>query len=70
MNTFKIPPGEWEDLTKNGIRIHFIQNNKEISQHFALRWHGRKRVLVAVTGDEVDGADPLEERRHPKSDRV
>ncbi len=68
MNTFKIKPGEWEDLTKKGLRIDYIQNNKEIAQHFAISWHGRKRVLVAINADEVDGVDPLEERKHPKSD--
>ena len=70
MNTFKVKPGEWEDLTKEGIKIHFIQNNKEISQHFALRWHGRKRVLVALTEPEYDEEDPLKERRHGESDPI
>ena len=70
MNSFKLAPGEWMDLTKSGLRIDFIQNNKEISQHFALAMHGRKRVLIALTEDEVDGVDPLMERRHPKSDRI
>jgi len=70
MNTFKVKPGEWEDLTKEGIKIHFIQNNKEISQYFALAWHGRKRVLVALTESEYDEKDPLEDRRHGESDPI
>jgi hypothetical protein len=70
VNTFKIPPNEWETLTNKGITIHAILNGKDVSQWLAIMKDGRKNVLVLVTEDEVDGVDPLEERRHPKSDRV
>lgn len=68
MNTFKIKPGEWEDLTRGGLKIHAILNGKEVSQWFALMKDGRKNILVVLT--EGDGIDPLRERQHPKSDRV
>lgn len=67
-DTFKIKPGEWEDLTKDGIRIHYIQNNKDITQYFALTKDGRKRVLVLLTADEHDGLDPLREQKRGVSD--
>ena len=70
MNTFKIKPGEWEDLTKKGLMIHFIQNNKEITQWFALMKDGRKNILVVLTESEYAEKDPLEDRRHGESDPI
>ena len=70
MNTFKIKPGEWEDLTKKGLTIHFIQNNKEITQWFALMKDGRKNILVVLTEPEYDEDDPLRDRRHGESDPI
>ena len=70
MNTFKIPPNEWETLTNKGILIHAILNGKEVSQWFAIMKDGRKNILVSVTEPEYDEGDPLRERRHGESDPI
>ena len=70
MNTFKIKPGEWEDLTKGGLRIHAILNGKEVSQWFALMKDGRKNILVVLTEPDYGEADPLRERKHGESDPI
>jgi len=70
MNTFKIPPNEWETLTNKGITIHAILNGKDVSQWFALMKEGRKWVLVLMTEPEYAEADPLREPRHGESDPI
>ena len=70
LNTFKIKPGEWEELTKGGLRVHAILNGKEVSQWFALMKDGRKNILVVLTEPPYEEKDPLEGRRHGESDQV
>ena len=70
MNTFKIPPNEWETLTNKGITIHAILNGKDVSQWLAIMKDGRKNILVLVTEPEYAEDDPLKERRHKESDTI
>jgi len=70
MNTFKVRPGMWEPLTKDGLRIHAILNNKGVSQWFAIQKSGRKNVLVLVTEPPCEEGDPLREGRHRESDPI
>ena len=70
MNTFKIPPNEWETLTNKGITIHAILNGKDVSQWLAIMKDGRKNILVLVTEPPYEEKDPLEDRRHGESDQI
>lgn len=70
MNTFKIEPGEWETLTKGGLKFHAILNGKRVSQRLAIMKDGRRNILVLVTESEGEEVDPLRERKHRESDPI
>ena len=66
-NSFKLEPGQEQFV---GVRIDYIVNMRGLGQWLSIHDRDGVRRLFLVTEQDGLEGDPLEETRHPKSDRV
>ena len=67
MNAFKLEPQQEQGV---GVRIDYIVNMRGLGQWLSIQMINEERYLFLVTEQDGLEGDPLEETRHPKSDRV
>ena len=67
MNSFKLEPRQEQFV---GVRIDYIVNMRGLGQWLCIQDLDGERRLFLVTAQEGLEGDPLEDTRHPKSDRV